>query len=85
MKALSILVGLSLVGALIVVTQRPSAPSTSFPAENWETIDPADAGFDPDVLKEFIGHVAGNGVLTRNGKLVASWGEPNVLRDVASA
>jgi CubicO group peptidase (beta-lactamase class C family) len=56
-----------------------------FPAEGWDTINPADAGLAADKLAALAVHVGGDGCVVRRGRLVFTWGDPTHSGDVASA
>jgi hypothetical protein len=68
-----------------------------YPEEEWETATPQEAGLDPKAFKEWVesksytvGRYGGDnpggygGVLTRGGKIVATWGDPDHTWQTAS-
>ncbi len=57
----------------------------NFPARAWPRRSPAEAGFDPAGLAAFTRAVGGDGVVVRDGCLVAAWGRPDRRGDWASA
>jgi len=57
----------------------------TYPAETWERMPPADAGFDAAKLDTFVEHVGGSGCVVRHGRMIKTWGHYDHAFDVASA
>lgn len=55
----------------------PGGPSVVYPGDSWQTVDPADAGFDAAALDAIAADAEAAGstclVVTRRGRLVAEW------------
>jgi CubicO group peptidase (beta-lactamase class C family) len=76
----------------------PAGPPLVFPDAEWERKSPAEAGFDEEKWKEWVGSISLEGhsswgqnpekkygmVITRNGYLVAEFGDPN-MKTIQSA
>ncbi len=60
-----------------------SKPAT-WPGTHWEKQLPAEAGMDVRLLDELAASLQGSGCITRNGRLIYSWGHPEGATDVAS-
>ncbi len=58
-----------------------------WPLAKWTSIEPADAGLDPDQLakaRDYALSGGGSGLITRGGKLVMSWGDMKQRYDLKS-
>lgn len=58
-----------------------------FPGKEWEAAKPADVGMDADKLEQARDYALtgdGSGYITRHGKLVMQWGDPNKKYDLKS-
>ena len=71
---------------------RSDEPARAFPGESWTVKTPEEVGLDPAKLKEFAHRLADTypddrscGVITRNGYLVHSWGNPSSQPNWASS
>lgn len=56
-----------------------------FPGEVWETTTPAEANMDATKLQELEDFVLGSGMVTRDGRIVWSWGDIDAPQNWASA
>ena len=74
------LVAVAVLAAMVHIGRE----SAGFPDEHWDHIAPERAGFDPDLLAEFVAEVGGHGVVVRNGHIVTWWGHYAHPLDVAS-
>ncbi|MCA9101168.1 MAG: serine hydrolase [Planctomycetales bacterium] len=61
------------------------AEETAYPGASWETRSPDEVGLDTAKLQAFAKAVGGDGVVIRDGYLVASWGDAMRHGDWASA
>jgi len=60
--------------------------SATFPGVSWDTATDAEAGLDTTELDGFVTAVGGDGVITRHGHMVRSWGNfDGAAKDWASA
>ena len=74
-------------------TTEAAAPDTAFPGDEWATVDPAEAGFDPAKLDEIAADAEASAsycfMVVRHGELVKEWywGEetPTTPHEVFSA
>lgn len=63
-------------------------PDPMFPGETWETVRPVEAGLDESKLAEARDYAltgAGSGMITRHGRLVMAWGDPDRSYDLKSS
>ena len=69
--------GLFLLAAACVGSGPGEAASITFPGSNWTQVDPASVNVDPGILNQAIAlgkSRHGQGMITRWGNLVGSWG-----------
>src|SRR3954454_20250052 len=69
--------GLLLLAAACVGSGPGEAASITFPGSNWTQVDPASVNVDPGTLNQAIAigkSRHGQGMVTRWGNLVGSWG-----------
>ena len=63
-------------------------PDEVWPTAGWATATPAEMGLDPTLLEQARDYAltgGGSGYITRGGRLVLSWGNPDQLYDMKSA
>lgn len=70
--------------AVLAAMVHAGLARSGFPGEHWDHMAPERAGFDPDVLADFVAEVGGHGVVIRNGRVVTWWGHYAHPLDVAS-
>ncbi len=66
-------------------SSAPAYTAEVWPGEDWKKIEPAEAGFDVAKLDELAAYVKGAGCVTRDGKMVYSWGPYKGALEIASA
>src|SRR5690349_11607843 len=72
-----VVAGLVLLAAACVGARPSGAVSITFPGNTWTQVDPASVNVDPGTLSQAIAlgrSRHGQGMVTRWGKLVGSWG-----------
>lgn len=70
-----------LLASAVILTAAPVA----YPGTVWKKENPASAGLDASLLREFAKRVGGDGCVIRNGVMVHEWGDVTSNRDWASA
>ena len=76
-----------LLAAVVLLTLGSAMAQTAWPGATWETVSPAQAGLNNEQLiaaREYALSGGGSGFITRNGKLVLSWGDAAKLYDLKS-
>ena len=76
-----------LLAAAVLLTLGSAMAQTAWPGATWETVSPAQAGLNNEQLmaaREYALSGGGSGFITRNGKLVLSWGDEAKLYDLKS-
>jgi len=72
------LVAVAVLAAMVHIGRE----SAGFPGEHWDHIAPERAGYDPDLLAEFVAEVGGHGVVVRNGHFVYAALKDGLIRDL---
>ena len=75
-------------GITRTATVDVTSTATAWPTAGWSTAAPEDTGLDPDQLaqaRDFALTAGGSGMITRNGRLVMSWGSLTTRYDVKSS
>ncbi len=78
---------LMLLAAWAMLAKAPAA-AEDWPAEKWQTAEPADAGLDAALLakaRDYALSGGGAGYVTRGGRLVMSWGDARRRFDLKSS